>query len=543
MDDETSLFARQFTGNTSLYFFLHQYRQPLYLARNLNYLHKKSTSQEELSLFQTQKRRHLDSFVFEKEINVKNAAIWRIYMSHLKIPGGAKKWGFSMSFSFYATLFIFCLDGQRLYQKKVHGNGIIDTLENLQFHAEEPFKMPYSIFKKTKGGITINRVCKGQLIFSISDNDVAFMSGVRDVINESKSISQELQNVLGHEEIKKGTFFYVTFNIPRDKITNNFNVLYFNGNGDHQQTDYVLNMCFIGEIFQDTKLDLNSKISLRSKPMVKHQPLNAEENNETVVRISMREDFQCPWCRGKNFHTRQRLHFHFLMNHELFSFKLEIKLASEYPFKRISEQKVDFRVFQWIRHVKFKHDVENILSDNGKSILFHNIMLGMDVEQNESVPINVKPKRNTQLRWPSKNKIRRRFVTPNLNNLYRSVSKRKIIPGEILSESEDDVDETWLIQRHEDILDDFMDITVSEKAFMKLWDRFIINDRPIGRCHLPDSIMRFVYSHKNILQAENLINEFWKHLLNLVQYKFIDLVTLRKSMEVVRGIHDETETN
>lgn len=55
--------------------------------------------------------------------------------------------------------------------------------------------------------------------------------------------------------------------------------------------------------------------------------------------------------------------------------------------------------------------------------------------------------------------------------------------------------------------------------------------------------MRFVYSHKNILHSENLVNEFWKHLLNLVQYKIIDLVTLRKSMEVVRNIYDETETD
>ncbi|KAG5440478.1 hypothetical protein PCK2_000412, partial [Pneumocystis canis] len=275
-----------------------------------------------------------------------------------------------------------------------------------------------------------------------------------------------------------------------------------------------------------------------------------EENNETVVKISTRRDFQCPWCRGRNFHTKQRLHFHFLMNHELFSFKLqvdksdflqfEIKLASEYPSKRISEQKVDFRIFQWIRHIKFKHNIENILSDSGKSIIFRNIMLGMEIKQNETLPVHVKPKRRTQSLWPLEKRSRRKFVAPNMDNLYRSMSKRKIIPGEILSESEDDVDETWLIQKHEDILDDFMDITVSEKAFMKLWDRFIIKDRPIGHCHLPDSILRFVYSHKNILQTENLVSEFWKHLLNLVQYKIIDLVTLRKSMEVVRNIHHET---
>ncbi|KAG4305600.1 hypothetical protein PORY_001156 [Pneumocystis oryctolagi] len=566
MDDETSLFSRQFTGNTSLYFFLHQYRQkPLYLSRNLNYLHEKVTSPITSSLIQVQKRRKLGSFIFEKEIYVKNAAVWRIYMSFLKIPSRMKKWEFPASFSFSATLFIYRLDGQCLYQKSIYGNGTIDMLDNLLFFMEEPFKIPCSVFRRTKGGITINRVCKGQLVFTINDNDSIFMPGIREVIDESKNVYKGLLNSLNLEIMKKGSFLYITFSIPWDKTSDSFDVLYFSKNGNHHKTDYILNMCFIGEVFQDTKLDLNSKISLRSKLMAKHLAPNseekakisyvykAEENNETVVRTSTRKDFQCPWCRGKDFHTRQRLHFHFLMNHELFSFKLEInqpgffqfeiKLANEYPSKRISEQKVDFRVFQWIRHAKFKHNVENILSDNGKSILFRNIILGMDVEQNESVPVNMKLKRKTQLRWPSEKRIRRKFAAPNMNNLYRSVSKRKIIPGEILSESEDDIDETWLIQKHEDTLDDFMDITAPEKAFMKLWNKFIMKDRPIGRCHLPDSIMRFVYSHKNILQTENLVSEFWKHLLNLVQYKIIDLVTLRKSMEVVRNIHNEITSN
>ncbi|KAG5519291.1 hypothetical protein PMAC_001916 [Pneumocystis sp. 'macacae'] len=531
----------------------------LYLARNLEYLYRKDAAHDGQAV---QHRRSVDSLVFEKAA-ADDGATWTVADRSAR---GTKKRGFAGAFSLSARLSVWRTDGQCVYEKDIGGSGRIDMLDNLQLKMEEPFRIARSIFRRTKGGIRVKRVCRGQLVFRMSDR--VLMSGIGGAVEAPEGVFWGQRMVGGVEKAERGVerdFFYVTFDIPPEKTTRNLHVQYLSGEGVHRETEYVLNVCFLGGVQRDRKREEGPRISLRPKAVVKHQAgsgdekvrvsyvFKAEENNEVVVRVSTREDLQCPWCRGRDFQTRQRLHFHFLMNHELFSFKLEagrsnflqfeIKLANEYPFRRISEQKVDFRVFQWIRHVRFKHDIENILSDNGKSVLFHNIMLGMDVEQNESVSVNIRPKRNTQVRWPSKNRIRRKFVAPNLNNLYKSGSKRKIIPGEVLSESEDDVDESWLIQKHEDILDDFMDITVSEKAFMKLWDRFIINDRPIGRCHLSDSVMRFVYSHKNILQTENLINEFWKHLLNLVQYKFIDLITLRESMEVVRNIHNEAGAN
>ncbi|KTW26629.1 hypothetical protein T552_02638 [Pneumocystis carinii B80] len=533
----------------------------MYLTRNLKYLYSEGSDEPRIRRPQC----CVNSFLFEKEFKMKDSAVWTIYMSHLKMPINIEKKGQEVAERFFAGLFLYSSSGKCVYQKNIQGKSFIDAMDNLLFYQEEPFRVPHTAFRMSRGGIKIDRICKGRLVFTVENKMIGTILDAMDVEDGFRNIDAESFLGRGFEEMNKGIFFYVTFNIPYFKASSEFEVLYFDKNGNERKTEYVLSLCFAGKVIQNTKLDLNSKITLRPKLTVKNNTqdvedkveiryiFKAEESDETVVRTSTRQDFKCLWCRGKNFRTRQRLHFHFLMNHELFSFKLEtnnpgflqfeVKLANEYPSKRIGDQKMDFRVFQWIRHMRFKHNINSILLDNGESILSRNIMLGMKVEQNELVQMNIKPKPKIQLLFPLKRKNKRRFAAPKMNNLYKTMSKRKIIPGEILSESEDDIDETWLVQKHEDMLDDFMDITMSEKAFMKLWDRFIIKDRPIGHCNLPNSIMRFVHSHRNILHSENLVSEFWKHLLNLVQYKIIDLVTLRKSMEVIRNIHDNTETD
>lgn len=373
---------------------------------------------------------------------------------------------------FFAALFLYCSSGKCVYQKNIQGKSSIDAMGNLFFRQEEPFRVPHTTFKMSRGGVKIDRVCKGQLVFAV-ENEIGPISDAMDVMSGLMNIHAEPFVGEGLEKIEKGAFFYVTFNIPYFKASGDFDVLYFDKSGNERKTGYILSLCFTGKVIQNAKLDLNSKITLRPKLTVKNYTrdmedkieiryiFKAEENDETVVRTSTRRDFKCLWCRGRNFRTRQRLHFHFLMNHELFSFKLEVnnssslqfevKLANEYPFKRIGEQKMDFRIFQWIRHMKFKHNIDSILLDNGESILSRNIMLGMKVEQNESVQMYIKPKPKIQLLFPSKKRNRRKFAAPKMNNLYKTMSKRKIIPGEILSESEDDIDETWLIQKHEDV--------------------------------------------------------------------------------------------
>ena len=62
---------------------------------------------------------------------------------------------------------------------------------------------------------------------------------------------------------------------------------------------------------------------------------------------------------------------------------------------------------------------------------------------------------------------------------------------------------------------------------MKLWDRFVNQDKPQGYKHLPESLMRFVHSHKATIVSEHLRPELWKFLLNLKQYNRISNMVVK----------------
>jgi hypothetical protein len=139
---------------------------------------------------------------------------------------------------------------------------------------------------------------------------------------------------------------------------------------------------------------------------------------------------------------------------------------------------------------------------------------------------------------------RRAFKVPPSGEFYRSRTKRRMQPQENLSETEDEVSEDWLMIKHEEVihfnfqtlmktLDDFTDCTAREIRFMKLWDRFVNQDRPRGNKHLPDSIIRFAHSHHEILNTEHLRSEFWKFLLNLKQYNRINNMVVRSAMTAI----------
>ena len=83
------------------------------------------------------------------------------------------------------------------------------------------------------------------------------------------------------------------------------------------------------------------------------------------------------------------------------------------------------------------------------------------------------------------------------------------------------------------MLEDFTDCTPREIRFMKLWDRFINQDKPQGKKHLGESLIRFAHSQKEIIKSEYLRQEFWKFLLNLKQYNRITNMVLKSVISVI----------
>jgi hypothetical protein len=61
------------------------------------------------------------------------------------------------------------------------------------------------------------------------------------------------------------------------------------------------------------------------------------------------------------------------------------------------------------------------------------------------------------------------------------------------------------------------------------------DNRPIGYAHIPQVLIRFARQQAGFLRTSNLLVEFWKHCLNLVQYGIIDAECLAFCMKLVKG--------
>ncbi|KAK9470596.1 uncharacterized protein V1510DRAFT_439558 [Dipodascopsis tothii] len=306
--------------------------------------------------------------------------------------------------------------------------------------------------------------------------------------------------------------------------------------------------------------------------------------------------FQCPWCNSRNFGTFERLHFHFVTSHELFTFRVELRkrmlmdvyvsLASEYVYERIGARQPDMREFEWCRPFSAKFNLNAFLCGDVSWLQLGSEMLGVVVEgarqpaprgrkrrghshddggdgdvsnsdsfddeyysAHESSDDELREWRKHKLLMSTQRmydnpetvpelfpRLKRRTIAPPVEvELYRTKSKRRVFPGEELSESEDDVDETWLLARHNETIDDFEDVSATEKRFIKLWDAHIFDERPASYRLVTDSIFRFCRKHKEELRDRALLTEFWKHCLNLVDSGVIEPICFYTCMKYLRA--------
>ena len=77
-----------------------------------------------------------------------------------------------------------------------------------------------------------------------------------------------------------------------------------------------------------------------------------------------------------------------------------------------------------------------------------------------------------------------------------------------MSESDDNVDEEWIKDAQDAVIDDFTDL--------KLWDRHIFEERPAAARYMPSVLGRFVRKHRQQIAETELLVEFWKLGLSLI---------------------------
>ncbi|CAN9257878.1 unnamed protein product [Alternaria alternata] len=119
---------------------------------------------------------------------------------------------------------------------------------------------------------------------------------------------------------------------------------------------------------------------------------------------------------------------------------------------------------------------------------------------------------------------KKRFVVPKAPNgitFFRLVSKRPLQPGEVISESDDELDEGWMyFRKHVEI--DKTKLSEASKRFLKIYDDFMHEENLQSEMHVEESIIRFARQcRQKLLDDNDVYCEFKKKMDELLEEDII----------------------
>jgi hypothetical protein len=114
------------------------------------------------------------------------------------------------------------------------------------------------------------------------------------------------------------------------------------------------------------------------------------------------------------------------------------------------------------------------------------------------------------------------------------VSRRPLEAGEVISESDDELDEDWLkLRKNAEV--NKLGLPGLVVRFLEIFDEFIHKEDPQSHIHLRDCIIRFAREHGAQLRHANVTNEFTKKLDELLEEHLISEEIHSAALEIVKG--------
>ena len=272
--------------------------------------------------------------------------------------------------------------------------------------------------------------------------------------------------------------------------------------------------------------------------------------------------YDCPLCPGRGFRDAGEFHFHLIQSHELFKFKfaqtfetdrhrrsiinglVKVDLADNYEAKAANS--LDPREMVWQRprnafqlEAYLKGDESWVGKPVRKSHLNHDKLetsrsTSRDTSRPE-IPVSAvrrPPSQVPDLVPPPRRKFR---VPPAPNGIqfYRLTVKRPLVAGELVSESDDDIDEEWLLQKHADTIDSFTDTSREEKEFIQRYDRHMLKEDVSSDLHACEALIRFCRLNKSWLQRYDMKKEFHKKAAALKMQGCLDASTIWACTKII----------
>jgi hypothetical protein len=97
------------------------------------------------------------------------------------------------------------------------------------------------------------------------------------------------------------------------------------------------------------------------------------------------------------------------------------------------------------------------------------------------------------------------------------------------------LDNTWLLQKHRDIIKDYTDVHPDEKEYVSEWDAFALAHKATLSPHLHDLYLEFLEEKALWLAStQNRMNEAMKHLAYLTAREALNDDTVSKALSILR---------
>ncbi|KAI1819189.1 hypothetical protein F4861DRAFT_159934 [Xylaria intraflava] len=127
----------------------------------------------------------------------------------------------------------------------------------------------------------------------------------------------------------------------------------------------------------------------------------------------------------------------------------------------------------------------------------------------------------------------RRLIPHIKHPLYDRLSKSLLEPGSLVDPPP--VDDSWLVQKHRDIIRDYTDVHQDEKEYITEWDTFVNRDYVTSEPHLQDVYIRFVRDKAAwITESQNRVTEWAKHLSYLKSRDALTDKTVTEAFTIMR---------
>ncbi|KAK8107928.1 uncharacterized protein PG998_009941 [Apiospora kogelbergensis] len=144
-----------------------------------------------------------------------------------------------------------------------------------------------------------------------------------------------------------------------------------------------------------------------------------------------------------------------------------------------------------------------------------------------------RPKSISQLPKTVKPRETKQLIPQTSQDLFDRLSKCRLKSGSRVDEPQ--IDNSWLLQKHRDIIKDYSDVHSDEKEYAAEWDAFASREKATMAPHLQDVYLDFVREKVHwMASTQNRMNEAMKHLAYLKARDALSEETVFKALEIAR---------